>query len=86
MASFLRIIQPWRWNIGLAETEVLFATNMRTGCLPLINGTATGIAWFDDIQVEEVDDIGEHLSGERGGGTSIPLSTRDGSSAHLGEP
>jgi len=46
------------------RTDVLFFATQHEDRVRLhlgLNGTATGTAWFDDIQVEEVDDIGEYI-------------------------
>ncbi len=50
--------QEWR------KTEVLFFATQREDRVRLhlgLNGTATGSAWFDDVQLEEVQDIGEYI-------------------------
>ena len=50
--------QEWR------KSEVLFFATQREDrvCLHLgRNGTAAGSVWFDDIRLEEVDDIGEYI-------------------------
>jgi hypothetical protein len=46
------------------RSEVLFFATQHEDRVRLhlgLNGTATGTAWFDDVQVEEVDDIGEYI-------------------------
>jgi hypothetical protein len=49
---------PW------TKSEILFFATQSTDRVRLhfgLNGTAAGIAWFDDVQLEEVEDIGAYV-------------------------
>ena len=54
-----------RWRFArLDKSEILFFATQASDRVRLhlgLNGLATGKAWFDDVQVEEVDDIAAYV-------------------------
>jgi hypothetical protein len=77
---------PWR------KSEILFIATEKTDRVMLhlgFNGTAAGKAWFDDVQVEEVEDISEYIPPEtvRWFGPAFRYTDRGWTFVHIeGEP
>jgi len=64
---FTNFSSPVGGTTAWTKSEILFIATEKTNRVMLhlgFNGTATGKAWFDDVQVEEVEDISEYIPPE----------------------
>ena len=77
---------------GWRKSEILFIATEKADRVMIhlgFNGTATGKAWFDDVQVEEVEDIAEYIPPEtvRWFGPAFRYTDRGWTFVHIeGEP